>query len=925
MQRLGLPPASCTGETSQAGPHGTFRLASSAARFTVYTAMSVRTIEALSTVELGKRPARDRLAIARARARAERALFGRADLVQLGRYEILGPIASGGMGSVYAAHDPELDRRVALKVLHPDRRRDALAHERLIKEARALARLDHPNIVPVHDALNQKGELVIVMELVTGETLESWQAATPRRWRDVIDAYMQAGAGLAAAHGLDIIHRDFKPSNAIMGADGRVRVLDFGLARFASDGIDATRTGGARAGTMVATASGTLLGTPAYAAPEQLAGEPVTAASDQFSFCVALHRAIEGVAPFHGATAGELLASIQHDPPALAGDGRRVPCWLRAVVRRGLAVEPERRHASMQALLHELSRPRGWKRWCWPTVAACLVAATAAIMLGLYEVADRLPACDEDEQGLAAVWGSWRRVAIAARLQPLSIPYLPEVTDRVLDALDHRAREWTSIHRTVCLAHRRGAESDALFDRKMLCLRQRLDDVAAAMNVLDGLERDALPRAIDVVVGSPSPATCADTARLLNEPDPPAAPELRARVVDVRAHLSAGAALSRAGLAEQATRALGEATLQADRTGYAPVIAEAKLAYGRALMVQAPRQATPVLRDAMMRAIATRQYSVAVEAAARRIYTEGTRSGDLERIERDLEFVEPMSRALASDHFARPLLLNNVGAVYMAAGRRDDALRYFQRAHDEIARSGPPALELTVIDQNLAMLTPDAATRARLSRERWIQLRTALGEHHPSTLAAQIGYANFGADTRESYELIKRACDAYHEFHPTFVARYADCQGAAGFLASELDLGDAARAAYTAAVEATAGTTDPELIVSRRLAAGELALLRGDLGEVRAELAPVIEARRDSESWWARKDALQAELILGLATASAGDRAVAVHHLEVAVRGFADIASMNQQNLYRLQLASARRALASVRPALLERDAGKRH
>lgn len=888
--------------------------------------MSVRTVEALSTVELdmGMRPASDLLAMDRARARTERALFGHADPARFGRYEILDPIASGGMGFVYAAHDPDLDRRVALKVLHPDRRRDVLAQDRLIKEARALARLDHPNIVPVHDALNQDGELVMVMELVTGETLESWQDAAPRSWREVVDAYLQAGAGLAAAHGLDIIHRDFKPSNAIMGADGRVRVLDFGLARFTGEDPEARGGDGALAG-MMATASGVILGTPAYAAPEQLSGEPVTAASDQFSFCVALHRALEGVAPFHGATAGELLASILRDPPAQAGDGRHVPGWLRAVVRRGLAVEPERRHASMQALLHELSRPRGWKRWRWPVVAIALAATTATAALGLREAAGRLPGCDEDGQGLAAVWGPWQRVAIAARLAPLGTPYLPEVTDRVLDTLDHRARNWTSVHRAACLAHQRGAESDALFDRKMLCLRQRLDDVAAAIHAMEDLDRGALSRAIDVVVGIPAPDRCANTAQLLTEPDPPATPELLARVSGVRAQLSAGAALGRAGRTEQAIRALGDASREAERADYAPVIAEAKLAYGRALMVQDRRRATPVLRDAMMRAIATHQDSLAVEAAARRIYTEGTLSGDLERLERDLEFVEPMSQALAADHFARPLLLNNAGAAYMAAGRRDDALRYFERAHEEIARNGPPDLELTAVDQNLAMLTPDATVRARLSRERWIRLRTALGEHHPSTLAAQTGYAYYGADPRESYELVRRACSAYHEFHPDLVALYAECQGAAGLLASELDLGEAAQTAYAAVVDATAGTTDPDLIVSRRLAAGELALLRGNLGEIRAELAPVIEARRSSDPWWARKDALQAELILGLAAAAAGDRAVAARHLEVAVRGFTDITSMSQKNLYRLQLARARRALASVRSDFLERNDENRH
>src|SRR5262249_37448778 len=160
---------------------------------------------------------------------------------------------------------------------------------------------------------------------------------------------------------------------------------------------------------------------------------------------VALHHALEGVAPFHGTTARDRMASIRRDPPALAGDGRHVPGWLRAVVRRGLAAEPAHRHASMQALLHELARPRGWKRGRWPVIAAGVVAATAAVTLGLRELAGAMPACDEGEQGLATVWSPWLRVAVAARLQQLGTRYAPEVQDRVLGTLDRWTQTWTEV------------------------------------------------------------------------------------------------------------------------------------------------------------------------------------------------------------------------------------------------------------------------------------------------------------------------------------------------------------------------------------------------------------------------------------------------------------------------------------------------
>jgi len=890
--------------------------------------MSADSPDVLSTVDMQmgtERPASDWLALERARERTELALFGRAEVARIGRYQISEPIAGGGMGFVYAAHDPELDRRVALKVLHPDHRRDERVHDRLIKEARALARLDHPNVVGVYDVVTHDGEIVIVLELVAGETLASWESADRRSWREVVAAYLQVGAGLAAAHDLDIIHRDFKPSNAIIGPDGLVRVLDFGLARFAGDGPEAAPPGGRPPRAAIATEAGAILGTPSFAAPEQLAGKPVSAASDQFSFCVALHRALEGVAPFAGATIDELLTSIHGAAPVLAVDGRRVPAWLRAAVRRGLAAEPAQRHGSMRALLRELGRPRGWKRWRWPAIAALLVGASAAATAGLREMSGE-PDCDGGVQDAAVVWGPRQRLALAGKLGALATPYALEVQARVLAELDDRTRQWSSIHRAACVDHRRGAVSDALLDRTMLCLHQRRDDLAAAIGALDSLGGDDPARAVDVVAGIPAARTCADAARMLADASPPATPELRARVATVRAQLSAGAALGRAGRIDAAVAAIEAAGLEAERTAYPPVIAEAKLAYGRTLAAQrSTDRATAVLRDATRLALASNQTRLAVEAAARRIYTEGIQSGDLAGLTRDLDFVDAMSQSLIGDRFVRPLLLNNVGIVYMSAGRRDDALHYFQRAHDAMAGDESPDLELAAVDQNLAMLSPDAAVRARLSRDAWSRLSATLGEHHPDTLQALMARARYGADTETAYDLITRACAVYHRMHPTLVYLYVDCESERGYLARELDQREAAQAAYSAVIDAASGSADRELIVFRQLAAGELALLRGRPEEGLAELAAVVAAQGRSEHWWERRDALQAELDLGLAAAARGDRAAAVRHLDAAVRGFADIASINHGIQYRLRLAQARRALASARSDSPERGAASPH
>ena len=878
--------------------------------------------EAADTWMGSERPAGDQLALEAARARAERALFGHAEPARIGRYQLVAPIAGGGMGLVHAAYDPELDRRVALKVVHPERGDDR-GRDRLIKEARALARLDHRNVVAVHDVVTHEGEVVIVMELVTGETLASWEDAARRGWREVVAAYLQVGAGLAAAHRLDIVHRDFKPSNAIIGPDHRVRVLDFGLARRLGDAPEGGRVDGARPVSAPTTASSTVVGTPSYAAPEQLAGAPVTAASDQFSFCVALHHALEGVAPFAGDTLDERIASIRSDPPRL-GDGRRVPSWLRAIVRRGLAAEPSQRYPSMPALLAELGRPRGWMRWRWPATAAAHAAASVIATLAL-RAPGALPDCDGGAREALGAWGPAHRAALVARLEALGTPYVPEVQARVLAELDRRTSEWRSVHRGACMDHRRGSVSDALLDRSMLCLHQRLAELAAAVRVLDGTAVEDLPRAVDVVAGLPSAQICADGARLLREPDAPASPEVRARVAAVREQLGTGAALGRAGRTEAAAAALLAADRAAEATHHAPVMAEVKLALGRTLIAQAaPDRAAPVLRDAMQLALSSDQTRLAVEAAARRIYAEGIQSADLERMTRDLDFAEAMSRSLVRDHFARPLLLNNVGVVYMTVRRADDALRYFQLAHDAMAGDPSADLELAIVDQNLAMVSPDPAVRARLSRETWQRVSAALGENHLDTLQALLGYAWFGADTATAYQLITQACSAYRRMHPSLVTVYVECESARGFLAGELDHRDAALAALAAVLEATAASSDPALVVFRQLAAGELALLRGSPQGL-TELAAVVATYGGSENWWERKDALQAELGLGVAAAAAGDRAAARRHLDTAVRGFTEITGFNQGILHRLRLAKARRALASVTLESPERDPGSSH
>jgi serine/threonine-protein kinase len=300
---------------------------------------------------------------------------------RIGRYAILNRIGEGGMGFVYAAYDERLDRRVAVKLLR--QRPDADARARLLREAQALAQIAHPNVVAVHDAgETEDGHVFIAMELVEGQNLRSW--ARQRSWRQVVQAYADAGRALARMHARGLVHRDFKPENVMVDADGRARVADFGLAaradRGAGDPGDVPGAAGVSPGpdeprgllVHTITRSGTLMGTPGYIAPEVHEGQYATPASDQYAFCVSLHEAIYGrhpdARPLTGSSTPEaqpgakqaaMAAATAQLPPASFD---APPAELLALLQRGLEPDAGARHPSMEAMVADLDRLSGRAR-----------------------------------------------------------------------------------------------------------------------------------------------------------------------------------------------------------------------------------------------------------------------------------------------------------------------------------------------------------------------------------------------------------------------------------------------------------------------------------------------------------------------------------------------------------------------------------
>jgi len=350
---------------------------------------------------------------------------------RIGRFAVLRVLGAGGMGVVYVAYDEELDRRVAIKLLQVRAAVDtSQGHTRLLREAQAMAKLSHPNIVTVFEVGLWNGQVYMAMELVAGPSMGEWLAAGPRSWQEVLAVFMQAGRGLAAAHASGLVHRDFKPDNAIIGEDGRVRVLDFGLARAVTDTSQELRIPAAAPAPLTSsvlsaplTMTGAVMGTPAYMAPEQHRGEPADARSDQFSFCVSLYEALYGRRPFAGDDLVSLVFNVLTGEVQPPPRDRRVPGRLHAAVVRGLAVDPDARWPGMNELLAAISIEPPRRRWLAAAgVAGLLVAAVVGGTVVQARAAGR---CGGGEAQLAAVWNDERRAEVDAALLATGCPTPP--------------------------------------------------------------------------------------------------------------------------------------------------------------------------------------------------------------------------------------------------------------------------------------------------------------------------------------------------------------------------------------------------------------------------------------------------------------------------------------------------------------------
>ncbi len=490
----------------------------------------------------------------------------------LGRYRVLHALGAGGSANVYAAYDPELDREVALKVL-----RGGADRARLLREAQAAARLNHPNVVTVHDAGMVDGRLFVAMERVDGVTLGGWLGERPRPWRESVRVLRAAGAGLAAAHAAGLVHGDFKPGNVMVARDGRVLVLDFGLARpVEADGDGAAERAAADDPAAADADPAAPEGTPAYMAPELRRGGAAGPRADQYAFCVTLHRALYGVLPAAGTGTDP---SPGPWPPRLPSRPH-VPAALRRVLARGLAGDPGRRFASMDELVRALGRAAHARRrrlaWAGGAAAAALVAAT---VVG----ASRTAACTGADERLAGVWDEGTRAEVERAFAASGHGAAADLSRRTRALLDGYAERWAAVYREACEATRlRGEQSEQVLDLQMACLDARREELATVARILARADRDLVGRAVGVAESLTSLERCANRALLRAGPAPPADPEAAAAVAGVRTRLARAKTLEAAGRYGETLEIAQAALERARQIGHPPVEAEALIQLAQA-------------------------------------------------------------------------------------------------------------------------------------------------------------------------------------------------------------------------------------------------------------------------------------------------------------------------------------------------------
>jgi tetratricopeptide (TPR) repeat protein len=585
---------------------------------------------------------------------------------------VIDKIGLGGMGIVYAAYDPELDRRVAIKILRADvgardAKRGGAWRARMVREAQAMARLAHPNVLPVYDVGTlDDGRVFVAMELVEGGTLSGWLRAGERAWPEIVRMFIAAGRGLAAAHAAGLVHRDFKPDNVLVGRDGRPRVTDFGLVRLVTTTPTPDDGGSAKPNTKPdpepqpeaepaaeaepapgpvpepiadspsgsallhtpLTVAGTIMGTLGYMSPEQSLARPIDARSDQFSFCAALYEALYRQPAFAGANPQEMMAQVRRGNVRPPPPSSPVPQFIARAVLRGLAANPDARFPSMDALLDALSNDPRRRLRRGLSIAALVTVAVAATAVGArFGAAPRDARCRGADARLRDVWDDARRARLRATFGgPGGPAYAADVAEEAIRVLDNYSARFAAAHYEACAATRlRHEQTEEVLALRMECLESRRRDLRALTDVLlapdtpDGGDAGSsaiTEHAVQAARALPPIDACDDLAALRAAVPPPADAATRARVDALRGRLAEGQALLAAGRYAQAAALVAPLVVECRAVGYGPLVAEAYALDGRLRWNASDwRGAATSLKEAILAAEASRMDDVKAAAA----------------------------------------------------------------------------------------------------------------------------------------------------------------------------------------------------------------------------------------------------------------------------------------------------------------------
>lgn len=527
----------------------------------------------------------DTLAATRTGARGRRPSPVHADLrpERVGRFLVLHKLGSGGMGTVYSALDPQLERIVAVKLVRtvPDSGIDTSGRARLLREARAMARLAHPNVLPVFEAGMHDNGVFIAMELVKGKNLREWLAEGARTWEEIVEVFEQAARGLEAAHAAGLVHRDFKPDNVMVGHDGRVRVMDFGLVC----DTDESSTEAPRRPTPMPdeddpriTLTGAVLGTPAYMSREQHAGEATDPRTDQFSFCVALWEALYGERPFAGKTFGELAAAILDDRRRPVPSGTAVPGWLRQLCERGLARRPIDRFADMNELLEAFAAGRTRRRSLRLVLTGVAMGLVGLSVPALAQWSEHraITACEETAAGeIEDAWNGRTRARAAEGLRISGGVLATQAIEGALPRLDDYASQWQDVRAQACADAKLDDEADAArVDRIEWCLEEQRASLAAFTRSLEHADAAAANNALGVAVELDPPSRCLDKA-IFRQVEPPP-PERRDRLTQLSTIVARVHTLRFAGRYDEGHTLAIRALEHARALGWAPAISLAR-------------------------------------------------------------------------------------------------------------------------------------------------------------------------------------------------------------------------------------------------------------------------------------------------------------------------------------------------------------